>query len=317
MQRTPSTLPAPRAREPRKLQDYLQIRLSPRWLAATAGMGTLALLALRQWGRPAAVLLGAAGAVGAAYTMLIEPRRPRLERVTVALPRLPHALEGLRIGHLSDFHLGYPHTRANVQWAVQQMQREKPDMIVLPGDLVNVAHAIDDLPALLRPLHAPLGVYVVTGNHDMWEGSGEIRTHLEPLGIEFLLNRNKRLVWQGAAFWIAGIDDIWYGTPDVEAALGTLPPDDFTLFLCHAPDYADSVAHRGIDLQLSGHTHGGQMRLPLLGWCCVPHYGLRYISGLYQVGAMQVYVSRGLGGPPLRLNCPPEATILTLARDTR
>lgn len=271
-------------------------------------------LAVQRWGRIAALLPGLAGAVGATYATLIEPRRPVLERVTVRLPRLPRSLEGLRIGHLSDLHLGFPHTRANLHWAVEQMQREQPELIVITGDFVNAGSAITRSPDLLRFLHAPLGVYGVTGNHDMWEGADELRSYLEPLGIEFLLNRSKRLQWRGEPLWIAGVDDIWYGAPDVDAALCHIPDDAFTLFLCHAPDFADRVAHRSIDLQLSGHTHGGQMRLPWLGCCCLPHYGVRYISGLYRVGPMHLYVSRGLGGLPGRLNCPPEATIVEVVR---
>jgi hypothetical protein len=307
-------LPAKRPAQARTLRDHVQFRFSPRWLGSGVVFGTLIALAVRRWGRAAALLTALGGASAAAYATLVEPRRPVLERVSLSLPRLPRGLEGLRIGHLSDFHLGFPHSRTNVQWAVQQMQHEQPELIVITGDFVNAGSAIADSPDLLRNLHAPLGIYAITGNHDMWEGSGELRSHLEPLGIEFLLNRSKRLQWHGEPFWIAGIDDVWYGEADVDAALRHIPPDAFTLFLCHAPDFADHVAHHPIDLQLSGHTHGGQMCLPWLDWCCLPLYGLRYISGLYHVGRMHLYVSRGLGGLPWRLNCPPEATILTLRR---
>lgn len=293
----------------------MQIQPSLRWMSAGIVSATLLALAQRRWGMAAAIPPALVGAASAIYAIGVEPRCPVLERVTLHLPRLPRGLEGLRIGHLSDFHLGYLYTRANLQWAVEQMQREQPELIVITGDFVSASRAIADLPDLLQPLHAPLGIYGVTGNHDMWEGAGELCSALEPLGIEFLLNCNKMLHWHETPFWIAGIDDIWYGSPDLDATLEQVPADGFTLFLCHAPDFADQVVDRSIDVQLSGHTHGGQMRLPLLKSSCLPYYGLRYASGLYNVGAMQVYVSRGLGGLPWRLNCPPEATILTLRRD--
>jgi hypothetical protein len=189
---------------------------------------------------------------------------------------------------------------------------EQPDLIVLTGDFVSKHHAIAELPELLRPLRAPLGVYAITGNHDHWEGAEEICEQLETLGIVCLLNTNRCLHWQGGSFWLAGIDDMWYGTPDLHAALAGIPDDAFRILLAHEPDFADVASLRDIPLQLSGHTHGGHIVLPLLGSPCLPHHGLRYISGLSQTGGTQVYVTRGLGGFPVRFNCPPEATILTL-----
>lgn len=300
------------------LHEFFQFRCSPQWVAATVGMGaaTSAAIALSlRWRRfrlPIAAVVSAAGVAGVSYTIMLEPRRPVLERVTLRLPSLPPTLRGVRIGHLSDFHLGFPFVRSNVQWAVEQMRAEQPDLVVITGDFVSFKRAIPTLPDLLNGLHAPLGVYAVPGNHDHWEGLENIRTHLEPLGISFLMNRSTCLHWQGTPFWLAGIDDVWYGSPDLEAALHHVPPEGFTILLSHVPDFADDAARHPVALQLSGHTHGGHLQLPGLGWFCVPFYGLRYISGLFRIGTMHLYVSRGLGGVPLRLNCRPEATVLTL-----
>lgn len=298
--------------------EFFQFRCSWQWIGtgigAGFGVGALATVLMR-WKAlrlPGLALAGLAGAGGLAYATMLEPRRPVLERVTLRLPSLPPALDGLRIGQLSDFHLGLPFTSDNTRWAVRQLMAERPDIIMLTGDFVSFRRAIPALPDLFRPLRAPLGVYAVPGNHDYWEGIDDIRARLEPLGITFLINANRRLCWRGNEWWLTGIDDTWYGSADLEAALDGVPTDAFTVLLSHAPDVADAAAPRGIAVQLSGHTHGGHMQLPILGKFCVPLHGLRYISGLERVGPMHLYVSRGIGGMPLRLNCHPEATLLTL-----
>ncbi len=294
------------------LQEMMQFKCSLPWLASGLGLTAAAGLAVWRGGPPAALAVGTMGIVGLTYVTMIEPQLPVLERRTLRLPTLPPALDGLRIGVLADQHLGFLHTRRNTRWSIQQMLNEQPDLVVLTGDFVSFDHAIPELADLFRPLHAPLGVYAITGNHDHWEGVEEICEQLEPLGIQFLFNDNRCLHWRGGEFWLAGIDDMWYGTPDLHAALLGIPDEAFTILLAHEPDFADIAALRPVDLQLSGHTHGGHLQLPVLGALCLPYHGLRYINGLFQVGEMQVYVSRGLGGAPLRLNCRPEATLLTL-----
>jgi predicted MPP superfamily phosphohydrolase len=129
-----------------------------------------------------------------------------------------------------------------------------------------------------------------------------------------LLNEHRRLTWNGADCWLVGLDDVWDGEMDIKAALRGVPEQGFKLLLGHAPDIADEAARHGFDLQLAGHVHGGHLRLPLLGPFARPRYGVRYLAGIYTVGRMTMYVSRGLGGAPLRLMCPPEAAILTLRR---
>jgi hypothetical protein len=301
-----------RPRQRRSFRELVQVRCSLPWFATGAGAAAAGTLAVRVGGLPALLGLGTAAAAGLTYATMIEPRLPVLERVTLRLPLLPPALDGLRIGMLADLHLGMPHCTANTRWGVQQMQREQPDLIVIPGDFVSFPDGIDELPDLLRPLHAPLGIYATTGNHDYWEGVEEIYRALEPLPIEFLINRNTCIRWRGAELWLAGIDDMWYGTPDLTAALADIPEGACTVLLAHEPDFADVAALRPISLQLSGHTHGGHVYVPGLGSPCLPHHGLRYVRGWVQVDDLQVYVTRGLGGFPLRLNSVPEATIMTL-----
>jgi uncharacterized protein len=298
----------------RAQEEPRRVHYSHVWLGLGATTAALGLLGLRRYGRPWLAGAGALGALSLAYMTIAEPARPVLERVTLQLPALPAQLDGLRIGQITDSHLGLPHTARNLAWAVAQMRAERPELLVITGDLVSTRRAIPDLPALLRELAAPLGIYAIPGNHDHWEGLHDLRAALSLLGIPLLMNEHRRLRWNGADLWLVGIDDIWDGQPDIAAALQGVPRDGFKVLLAHAPDAADEAAGQGFALQLSGHTHGGHMRLPLLGPFTRPRFGERYVMGSYQVGAMALYVSRGLGGAPLRLLCRPEATIITLRR---
>lgn len=294
-----------------------QVRYSERWLGALAGGGAVATLALVNGGAPVAAALGLIGAAGAVYAVFHEPRHPRLEQITLQFAHLPSALDGLRIAHVSDMHLGMPFTAENTRWAIDQVIAHRPDMLVLTGDFVSFASAIPSLPQILAPLQAwqpPLGIFAVPGNHDYWEGFADVQHTLEPLGVEFLLNAHRRLHYRQAELVIAGVDDMWESMSDVAAALHGAPDGAFTLLLAHCPDVADTAAAHGVDLQLSGHTHGGHVCLPGLGSLCLPRYGWRYAVGHHRVGAMQLYVSRGIGGLPFRLGCPPEATLITLRR---
>ncbi|NTU78943.1 MAG: metallophosphoesterase [Chloroflexales bacterium] len=292
-----------------------RVRYSRRWMGATAAGGVLASLAVAAAGLPAMVALGIAGAAGAAYALLHEPRNPRLEQITLRFADLPRGLDGMRIGQISDMHLGMRYTAENGRWAVAQMARERPDLLVFTGDFVSYEHAIPDLPVILAGLpRAPLGAFAVPGNHDYWEGVPEIQRALAPLGIEFLINAHRRLTFGGDEFVLAGVDDLWDGAPDLRVTLDDAPRGMFTLLLAHCPDVADEAAEHGVHVQLSGHTHGGHMCLPGLGSFCLPRYGWRYPIGHEWIGATQLYVSRGLGGLPLRLGCSPEATIITLRR---
>ncbi len=275
-------------------------------------LGALALTAAARAGWRGWATLAALSAGTALYAGLIEPRRPRLERVDVALPGLPSGLDGMRIGLIADSHVGLPYGERNLRWAVGMMQREQPDLLLFSGDFTSTYTALEYLPDLLGGLHAPLGMFAVPGNHDYWEGLGDLERQLAPLGIQLLRNEHRLLRRNGDSFWLAGLDDIWQGRPDLDATLDGIPAGACTLMLCHAPDAADDVAARGVALQLSGHTHGGHLRLPWIGPFALPRHGLAYAMGRYTVQQMALYVSRGLGGLPFRLLCRPETTILTL-----
>jgi uncharacterized protein len=296
-----------------------KIRYSWRWASLALGGSIGGAFALNQAlsSQPVALGLAAAGLLavgGAAYAALVEPASPVFERVDLALARLPAELDGLRVIHLSDIHLGTPYSQRCLEQALTIVQRERPELLLFTGDFVSSSESIAELGGLLGGISAPLGCYAVLGNHDYWEGPQEIADQLERAGIELLVNESRTLRWKGASFAIAGVDEPWGGAPDFDATLRDVSPGSFTLLMAHTPLLADEASVRGVDLQLSGHTHGGHVDLPLLGPLALPRNGERYRRGLHQVGATTVYTSRGLGGIPLRLNCPPEVTQITLRR---
>lgn len=254
-------------------------------------------------------------ALGAGWVTQVEPNWPVVERVTVALPRLPDQLGGLRVAQLSDLHISQYTTQGDVARAVAATMRHAPDLIAITGDFVwrQAAELVSLLIEPLRELAAPLGVYAILGNHDHWEGPYEVQAMLAKAGIPLLINQAVRLD-SGAPLWVVGLDDVWEQKADPQAALAGVPDDECKVLLVHEPDYADQAARWPVDLQLSGHSHGGQINLPLLGPPVLPYLGQKYPAGLYQIARMRLYTNRGIGviAPPVRLNCPAEITLLTL-----
>lgn len=254
------------------------------------------------------------------YTTHFAPRKVRLERVMVALPALPDGLAGLTIGLLTDAHHDAGRPVAILERGVALLNAAEPDLILLGGDYV-VSRATDfaRCAAVLGRLRAPLGVYAILGNHDYWAGGDRIAAMLTAAGLTMLRNDARRLIAPGGEpFWVVGLDDVARGHADIRTALAGVPEDEFRLLLAHEPDVADRPEFRRerIDLQLSGHTHGGQVVLPLLGAPLLPNQGERYVRGLYPTPTGAIYTSRGIGGVPpyIRFRCPPEVTVLTLAR---
>lgn len=292
--------------------DPIKVEFSRSWMKAGIFGVAGALLALQRFGKPAFVGGVLFGTAALAHMTLGEPAHPRMEYVDLRLAGMPSGLRGLRIGQLSDIHLGVPYSVQNLRWALQQMRREQPDLIVLTGDQVMKHTAIPSLTAILRGIRAPLGVYAISGNHDHWEGLHDVRAALALCDIPLLLNEHRKLRWNDTDFWLVGVDDIWDGVQDFERAIDGIPPAGFKLLLGHSPDIADEAENYGFALQLAGHAHGGHLRLPWVGPFARPRFGRRYVEGIHQIGSMTLYVSRGLSGAPLRLYNPPEATILTL-----
>jgi predicted MPP superfamily phosphohydrolase len=254
---------------------------------------------------------------------LVEPHRPVVERVEVVLRRLPRELDGLTIAHLSDFHYDSAASAGVIRTAVEITHRLAPDVVVLTGDYVTLspfqsrsraAEHSKPCAQLLGDLHAPMGVFGVLGNHDYATEPRLVTRSLEAHGITVLRNFNLRIERSGARLWIAGVDDVLGGGARLDQALQGIPRDEATVLLAHEPDYADTVISSAVDLQLSGHSHGGQVRLPLVGAPFLPYLARKYPWGLRQLDRLKLYTNRGVGTifPPVRFNCPPEVTLLTL-----
>ncbi len=245
-----------------------------------------------------------------------ESGQPVIERVQIPIKNLKPALEGFRIVLLSDFHL-YPFTKLEViQRAFALTTSLKPDLILLGGDYVTrEAEAIFELVPVLSSLNAKHGVLTIIGNHDIWTDLTAIKTGLQEARIPVLNNQGFTLSAHGARLYLAGLDDGWSGRPDLQAALADWPGDIPIIVAAHEPDLADEISLDGrVSLQLSGHSHGGQIRLPGIGAIILPYLGRKYDLGLYKVKGMWLYTNRGIGmvTEPVRFNCPPEVTEITL-----
>ncbi|NUM48925.1 MAG: metallophosphoesterase [Anaerolineales bacterium] len=239
----------------------------------------------------------------------------------LTLPRLDPAFNGYKIVHISDFHMGTWMNRARLTHIVRLINAQTPDVILITGDLVSyeVEAPLQDMTPALRELHAPDGIFTVFGNHDYYSGEQEkIRTWLKTIPIIELRNDIHPLQRGKATLTLAGVDDCYDGADDLDQVIarvsnghGRTP----TILLAHEPDLADLTAQTGLfDLQLSGHSHGGQVVFPRLGMLYLPRLGRKYPRGLYQINGMTLYTNRGLGTSHLRVryNCPPEIAVFTL-----
>ncbi|MEX2608503.1 MAG: metallophosphoesterase [Gemmatimonadota bacterium] len=269
--------------------------------------------------------LGAAAAtlaVVGVYATLVEPRWLRVERRTLHVRSLPPALEGLRIGLLTDLHAGPTTPQGVIRRAVDALLEEAPDLVAVTGDLVDRdAELLPRMADLLAELRPPLGLYTVPGNHDHVVGIAAWRSALgRHRQLRDITNASVLLHRAGARLCVAGLDDDREGHPALH-----LPPAgarDFTILLAHSPDQAERLrrAEDRVDLVLSGHTHGGQVRLP--GLKAPINSASR--DDLYEAGVRrrpwtQVYTSRGVGnaGLPLRFFTRPEVSVLTLTAAPR
>jgi hypothetical protein len=267
----------------------------------------------------------AAGVVGLAVdATLIEPNFPRIVRKEIALRRWPSRLEGFTIALLSDFHYDPYFSVHPLRAAIGMVNNLHPDLIALTGDFVSspwvgrearAALAAEPCAQLLRQMHAPYGLWAVLGNHDARTDAQRVTSTLRSVGIHVLANETAPIEGNGARFWLGGVRDVLEERADLDATLHKVPADESVVLLAHEPDYADHVARYPVDLQLSGHSHGGQVRIPFVPPLFLPALAKKYIWGLYAIGGLTLYTNAGLGTVrlPVRLNCPPEITLLTIS----
>ena len=262
--------------------------------------------------------LAAAGSAVGGYGVW-EAAHIRVARHTVAVPNLPPAFAGKTVAVLADLHHGPFVGIGFIREAVRVTNALAPDLVALVGDY---AHKGDDAHRQLPPclealaaLSAPLGVFAVPGNHDMQRGGAVYRELVAATPLADLTNRNRRIELNGDHLWLAGVDDLWWGKPDLDRALAGVESGAAVVLLSHNPDFAEDKPDARVGLVLSGHTHGGQAYLRGVGSGWLPSkYGAKYRHGLVRGPASSVFVSRGLGeaGVPLRIGAPPEVCVLTL-----
>ncbi len=263
-----------------------------------------------------------AGIGGFGYSTLVEPGWLDVVEVEIALSRLLPKLSGLRIAHLSDFHYGGWMNRNRLQQVIETVMVLAPDLVVITGDFVIGRAWNESAQALLAEMSEELSVLTdnyltlaVLGNHDYWTNADAVRGMLSASGVINISNDVYTLPDSDDQLHIAGVDDVWEGHDRLDVVINKLPKNGGAILLAHEPDFAEKSAKTGrFDLQLSGHTHGGQVVLPIIGPPILPFLGKKYPSGLYRVGGMWQYTNRGVGMARMRIrfNCRPEITIFTL-----
>jgi predicted MPP superfamily phosphohydrolase len=254
---------------------------------------------------------------GWVYATKLEPRWLEITSLSLVLPRLHPAFDNYRIVQISDIHMETWMNQHRLADVVKKVNLMRADLITITGDFVtDLTHRTPtDLTKNLSKLRAPDGIFAVLGNHDYWTNVKTIRQIMDISGVTELNNTVHTLYRDGGMLHIAGIDDYWENRARLRDVLDQLPADGAAILLAHEPDFAViSAKSKRFDLQLSGHTHGGQVVLPWIGPIVLPMYGRKYPIGLHQIEDMLLYTNRGLGTarPQIRFNCRPEVTIFTL-----
>ena len=265
--------------------------------------------------------IATAGAIAAAavahHARDTAPYSPRLEQVEIRVPPGVGTPARLRVGFIADTHIGPVIRPSDVDRALALLLSAEPDLLLFGGDYVSesprhIADAAELLGSAARATR--LGGIAVLGNHDYANGAVRVTAEFEKNGIQVLCNAAAHVVDESGEIWIAGIDDTMLGSPDLQRSFAKVPADTRALALWHESDWAETVVPYGAFLQLSGHSHGGQVRLPVMGTIAAPPGGRRFVAGPSYAAGMPVYTTRGVGvyRPPVRFRCPPEVTLLTL-----
>jgi len=290
-------------------------------ISLTSAAGATAALTRRAFLQKATIGFGAAALIVTARGLWMARGTPRHERVTIYLPNLPPAFDGVRIVQLSDFHSGPYMSREQMLSVRRFIDELKPDLYFLTGDFVDaLAAQMPPFVDAFENLRAPLGVFTVLGNHDYFADIQSVEAGLAAAKLPLLRNTNHVLEHRGDKLAIVGVDDLWARSrpgrgPDITAAVKDLPENIQKICLSHQPNYWPDLKNHHIALTLCGHTHGGQ--IGILGTqISLARIASPYVAGLYKEDGMQLYVNRGLGvfGIPIRIGMPPEITEMTLRR---
>ena len=277
---------------------------------------------MRRWLLKAAGGLVATVGGAAAYARWVEPIWIDIVQRDLPVPGLPAAWEGVRIGLIADLHHGASVPLDYLAEGVDRLAALKPDLVAVAGDFVTGRRHryAEAVAGLFEGLSPPLGVFACLGNHDYGvvrpvkdAKAQAVADALPRAGVCVLRNEAVHLVRDGQDLWVAGAQDLWSGHLDAEETLRAVPTGAASIVLCHNPDAADVLAAAGAGSILSGHTHGGQVQVPLVGPPILPVRNRRRYEGLHQVGGSWLYINRGLGWLlKVRFACRPEITILSL-----
>ncbi|MFC1568850.1 metallophosphoesterase [bacterium] len=258
-------------------------------------------------------------AVLGSYSFAVERYWIQVNTYRVPVPRLPDAFQGFRIVHLTDLHFGFLMPQKMIQKVIQKANEIPRDLIVCTGDYVREydAHSkVDKVWPLLSELHAPYGVHSVLGNHDHWSSFEQSLEWMTQTG-QNLRHQSRIIQKSGEQFWLGGAGDFWEDELGIDTAFRDTPNEDCKIVLAHNPDSADQQYKTRIDLMLSGHTHGGQVRIPYFTKRILPVINKQYSYGFIHGQKTNVFISRGIGWAvtPFRFNCPPEIAVLILDKE--
>lgn len=255
------------------------------------------------------------------YSREIEPASLHIQKENIISDNIPTTFHKKKIIQFSDTHLGFNYSIENLEKLANQINKRNPDIILFTGDLVDnpkylQAQEHEPIIEVLGSLNAPLGKYWIYGNHDHGGyGTETILDIMEAANFTLLQNSHVEISSEQDTFILAGIDDLMLGKPDLDAALQQVNPELFTVLLAHEPDFADEAVKYPVDVQLSGHSHGGQVRFPIIGHLYTPLYAEKYVRGKYLIdNRLQLFVNAGIGTTrvPYRLFCKPEIHEYTL-----
>ena len=244
---------------------------------------------------------------------LAEANTLTTEKIIIALKHLPKSLNGFRIVHLSDIHHSPFTSLEHITRAVEIANSLKPDMFVLTGDFVShESDYIAPMAKVMGTLKSEFGTFACLGNHDHWTDADLVTNSLRGENITVLINEGFRFAARGASFWLCGVDDYMVGRTDLRSALRGSFSDEMKILLAHNPKILYRAARASVDLMLSGHTHGGQVKIRNEEKRILPRR--KFASALYRRKDTQVYITRGIGTVvlPVRFGCPPEVSLIEL-----
>ena len=269
----------------------------------------------------------AVGLLGYGYSTELEMNWIEVTNLTLKLPRLDPTFNGLRLVQISDFHIGQWIDQERLNRIFKLALEQKPDYFLLTGDYLEYhpygapnewatyEQNLSLITSAFSQLPASCPTVAILGNHDHKIYAGWIEQALVKAGIPVLRNAVMTIKREGVELHLAGLDDVSEKMDRLDVLMSSLPENGSAILLAHEPDFADTAAATGrFDLQISGHSHGGQIVIPLLGPPLLPEWGRKYPSGLYNVNNMLLYTNRGVGVTTInaRFNCRPEITVYTL-----